>query len=60
MELYRQIVDYFGLGAIGECETFPQLLQVGFECIFAFFIVVMIFKVIFKFMGECNRLMERR
>lgn len=59
MELFNQIIEYFGLHLISEAETFPELLEFSFQSVFALFLVVMIFRVIFKFMGECNRLMER-
>lgn len=59
MELFQQVIDYFGLPLISEATTFPQLIGALFISIFSIYLVVLIFKVIFGFMSQVNRLMER-
>lgn len=47
MEIFNELVQFFQLGNLLDCETFPEFFGVLIEIIFAIAIVVFFFKVVF-------------
>lgn len=47
MEIFTDLVQFFQLGNLLDCETFPEFFGVACEIMFAIAIVVFIFKVVF-------------
>ncbi len=47
MELFQMLIDYFSLSAIGEAQTFPELLQAFVCSLLALYLVVFVFRAVF-------------
>ena len=47
MDIYNYLIDYFEIGQLGACSTFPELLEVMFHIMFAIAIITFIFKALF-------------
>ena len=47
MDLYNYLIQYFEIGSLGACSTFPQLLECMLNIMFAIALIVFIFKCLF-------------
>lgn len=47
MEIYNDLVNFFGLSALADCSTFPEFISCFVEILFAVCIVIFFFKVVF-------------
>lgn len=47
MDVFMDLLAYFGINLVGECETFPEMLQAFFYTLFAIYLVVFIFRALF-------------
>lgn len=48
MEIFKIMTDYFTLTAIGEAQTFPELLQALINILCCMYLIVMIFRAVFN------------
>jgi hypothetical protein len=48
MNIFLDLVSYFGIDALSQAETFPELLQNIFYCLFAVYLIVFIFRLMFN------------
>lgn len=47
MDIYRYLLEYFEIGQLGACSTFPELLEAMLHIMFAIALIVFIFKALF-------------
>lgn len=47
MDIFMDLITYFGIDLIAEAETFPELLQHFMFSLFAMYLVVFIFRAFF-------------
>lgn len=60
MEIFQMIVDYFSLAAIGEAQTFPELLQALVNILCSLYLIVMIFRAVFNASWRMQQGLGRR
>lgn len=47
MEIFLDLISYFGINLIEEAETFPELLQRFLYSLFALYLIVFVFRAFF-------------
>lgn len=60
MELFKIMTDYFSLTAIGEVQTFPELLQALVNILCCMYLIVMIFRALFAAMWKIRQELTAR
>ena len=48
MDIFLNLLNYFGIDRISDQSTFPELVQFCFMCCLALFLIIMIFKFFFS------------
>lgn len=54
MEIFVQIMDYFGISGLEPGATFPEFFQFFFGCMIAFIVVIELFRAMLGFVKEVS------
>lgn len=59
MEIFTQLLAYFGVPLLSEASTFVELLQFFLLCVFSIFLILFVFKFLFNAVWQIqNNLMR--
>lgn len=48
MEIFTELITYFGIEMIGQAETFPELLQYFLMSMFSIYLIVLVISTMFN------------